>query len=668
MFQSTVPSNVSKRSLSPEAQDPALPLGKKQKERKGYMPDELHHKSDQTMKQSFDSTKKQPIHNVIRLLWRSVVIAEMMIEQLQFGSVLLRLKDAKYLEQPELENLIDKCIANETWKELREHGLEFLETLKDVTDIEVKKVWTFRLLQERLLVTNTQVLTSYAEENGYEAVVLAIDEVHGLFTPLTDALEQNVFHCLRTALKSINYVNALVSLFLSTAYEVHNYAPPSNLDPGLRVKKHWTFIPPFTHIGFDQLAVGKVKKDVHYLRDMVSVEWMCQFGRPLFGTRYNQGRASERNSIVEFAAMKLLGGRKIDQDLKVHLNDSDKIAILATRIPLKLASRILEVDQVEHHMRFCLAAETEKMAITIAPSEPILAEGAHYIVQKFSLDQAYLLKVLSGPSLDKGDGGEVISLLLFILARDAIVKDGLNMKLSSFLNALLQSGGPSTTVTEYPEGRYASAAHLSNILEGHPMFLRNSDKNVSLQRCFEHSEVHFNHFIRIEHASAMNRNTLYGLIARGAAILCCENQPGVDVIIPFVFDARKPVGPDNVSVILCQVRNAFQYTTKVVGHLFETYMDPFKLGVFNPPDEQAPIPFIRMVMALGSPDPGISILSPPQRNPPQDSKPADKYTAYDIWCARACSSTFKVITPQQNEKVDGEISGRHIVKLNPGAN
>ncbi|KAG6867550.1 hypothetical protein C0993_001317 [Termitomyces sp. T159_Od127] len=62
-------------------------------------------------------------------------------QQLQFGSVPPRLKDAKYLEQPKLENLIDKCIANETWKELREHGLEFLETLKDVTDIEAECSW-----------------------------------------------------------------------------------------------------------------------------------------------------------------------------------------------------------------------------------------------------------------------------------------------------------------------------------------------------------------------------------------------------------------------------------------------------------------------------------------------------------------------------------------------
>ncbi|KAG6899097.1 hypothetical protein C0993_000921 [Termitomyces sp. T159_Od127] len=506
-------------------------------------------------------------------------------------------------------------------------------------------------MQKDLLVTNTQALTSYAKDNGYEAVVLAFDEVDGLFTPLKDR-EGNVFHCLQMALKSITGVKALVSVFLSTAGKVLD-APPSDLDPSRHYNnRSIKLIPAFTDIGFDQLAVRKVQKDKHYLCDMVSTQWMCQFGRPLFGTRYNEGGDSE-SSIVDFAATKLLGGR--EPTAIIELENSDQIAILATRISLcfdrtLLSSRMMEFDQVEHHMRFCLAIKNDnETAITIAPSEPILAEGAHYIVRKSGLDQVGLLRtVLSDSPLDKGDRDMMVSQLLFVLARDAIVRDGLNMKLASFLNALLQSGSPSTTVTEDREGRYASAAHLSNILEGHPMFLRNSDEDVSLQCCFEHSEVHFNHFIRIEHASAMNRNTLYGLIARGAAILCRENQPGVDVVIPFVFDARKPVGPDNVSVILCKVRNTLQYTTRVEGYLFEPNMNPFNLGVFNPPDKQPPIPFIRMVMVLGSPDPGISILSPPRRNPPQDSKLADKYTAYDIWCARACSSTFKVITPQQN--------------------
>ena len=132
---------------------------------------------------------------------------------------------------------------------------------------------------------NTEALILCAKDMGYEAVVFSFDEVHGSFTRLSDVPGQYVFHCLRRALNSITNVKSLISVFLSTAGEVHHYAPPTptDIDPSRRIQnQEFRLIPPFTDIGFDQLAVGKVEKNIHYLQDMVTVEWMCQFGRPLY--------------------------------------------------------------------------------------------------------------------------------------------------------------------------------------------------------------------------------------------------------------------------------------------------------------------------------------------------------------------------------------------------
>lgn len=111
--------------------------------------------------------------------------------------------------------------------------------------------------------------------------MFALDEVQGLFTPLERAKEHNVFHCIRRALHSISTVKSLVSLFLSTVVE--DIIPPDLPDPSARLMKpDPRILPPFTDIGFDQLAIEQVKKDEHYLVDMVTDEWMCQFGRPLY--------------------------------------------------------------------------------------------------------------------------------------------------------------------------------------------------------------------------------------------------------------------------------------------------------------------------------------------------------------------------------------------------
>ncbi|KAG6893203.1 hypothetical protein C0993_001762, partial [Termitomyces sp. T159_Od127] len=121
MSQSIAPDNVPKRSLSAASQDSALPVVKRQKETKELMSDELHHESDEVMKMFIHPTEKKP-YDVIKALWRSVAAAAVsLLQQPQFSSVFKPLQDTKYVEQPELGNLIDKCIANENWRELREH-------------------------------------------------------------------------------------------------------------------------------------------------------------------------------------------------------------------------------------------------------------------------------------------------------------------------------------------------------------------------------------------------------------------------------------------------------------------------------------------------------------------------------------------------------------------
>ncbi|KAG6876815.1 hypothetical protein C0992_011653 [Termitomyces sp. T32_za158] len=554
------------------------------------------------------------------------------------------------------------------------HRIEFYHTILSM--VRSQKSSTDDL--KTSLLQNCRDLTSYAENKGYGAVVLAFDEVCGLSIPLYNAAGKNVFYCLQKVLTYIRDDRRLVSLFLSTAGRVPQYTrldppPPTHLNPSMRsMKSDIRLIPPFTEVGFDHLAIGLVEKNKHLLSEMVTDHWMCHFGRPLFGTRYKAGTSADRLEIVEFAALKLLGGRSGDN---FELSDGDIIALLATRLSLRfhrmtLASRRAEVEQMEYHMRICLAIEgRNETAITISPSEPILAEGASLVIYERNLNQAELLKtVLSGSSIDKGDRKKTVASLLFILARDAVVNDDdlrRSIKLTAWLQALLHLDTPGLVVEKSKEDEgqaYETAStdepRFQHVLDGYPRRVRHDKDNISLKDCFQHAKLHFNHFIRIEDASSMNRNFLHMVIARSAAILCQTDQNGVHVVIPFVIDARKPVGPDNVSAILCQVKSSPRFITPAIRYFFDDKMDPFEFGIFNPPDKQDPVPLIRMVLALRSPVSGVTLVSPERCNPPgrntqrspavgPERKPY-KYTAYDIWCARACSSTFKVIKPREN--------------------
>ena len=376
------------------------------------------------------------------------------------------------------------------------------------------------------------------------------------------------------------------------------------------------------------------------------------------------------------------------EDINVTLK-----AILATRLALQFtctqAATLDDIYQVENHMRLCLAIEdNNETVITVSPSEPLLAEGAYRALSMQKRSQAdLLLQVLQGPSLHKGDRGETVALLLFLEARDAAVRlhKTRNIKLLDFLQALLCSSPPrkrgvdiglngdggddgdddvnddgdddeDTEYTDEEEPHINCKNEFLDIRKGFPRHLRVQNDDVLLESCFKHAEMHFNHFIRVRKQSSMNVESLYKLVGRGAAILCPVNQVAVDVIIPFVINAKQPVGPTNVSAILCQVRNNAQYTTKINRTIFNE-MDPFRVGVFSTLRKQVAVPVIRMVMALASPRPGIAIVNSERQNPVRatrnkasgTSKSASRrFTAYDIWCARACSQTFKVIRPKED--------------------
>jgi hypothetical protein len=131
-------------------------------------------------------------------------------------------------------------------------------------------------------------------------------------------------------------------------------------------------------------------------------------------------------------------------------------------------------------------------------------------------------------------------------------------------------------------------------------------------------------------------------LVRGAAIVCANNQRGFDLILPYCFRG-KSISRENTSAFLIQVKNDKTYRTSIHNSLFDC-MDPFATNVFS--KGHVPLPLILMVFALASDEPGIRVVAAPERkNPPRTTTMLnnDKYTAYDIWCAKASKDTFKVI-------------------------
>jgi len=241
-----------------------------------------------------------------------------------------------------------------------------------------------------------------------------------------------------------------------------------------------------------------------------------------------------------------------------------------------------------------------------------------------------LLDELQRPGLSKGDRGELIAMTILLLARD---KAGPRATpLLSFLLAL------------FPQ-------NLGNIIQAAtPSFINTEGGNKSLGETFLNSHIWFNHFIKVYRYDVLNREYLWRLIVRGAAVLCATCQRGVDIVIPFLYKDKRLM-KTNVSAILIQVKNDAQISNSVHRSLFDT-MDPFLLGVLK--RGEAPVPVIRMVFALAANHPEVQVISAGERIQPSRSvkqqPPMAAYTAYDFWCCQASSKTFGPI-PEQDENV-----------------
>lgn len=352
---------------------------------------------------------------------------------------------------------------------------------------------------------------------------------------------------------------------------------------------------------------------------------MCRFA-----SRYESGDDEVKADIIHFAQEKLIcrspyvEGEPLTQDAE--------LACMSVRFGLEfnattLASQDRERTQVEKHLRLCLAIDRGfETAVTVAPSEPLLAEAASILMTNDNFDvPRSLLRELERPGLNTGDRGELLAIQLCTAARDNVVKSQFqtrHFKVADYITNLLTDG--------------------SNILKSFPAKAHTEAHRLPFQDQFGDSWMHFNHFVKVHDYEVINQDFLWRCLVRGAAIVCANNQRGFDLILPYCFRG-KSISRENTSAFLIQVKNDKTYGTSIHSSLFKC-MDPFATNVFS--KDQVPLPLIRMVFALASDEPATHAVAAPTRTNPLRTTTAakgDKYTAYDIWCAKASKDTFTVI-------------------------
>ncbi|KAF9470654.1 hypothetical protein BDN70DRAFT_888887 [Pholiota conissans] len=324
----------------------------------------------------------------------------------------------------------------------------------------------------------------------------------------------------------------------------------------------------------------------------------------------------------------------------MDLTKHQKLACLSQRLPIEFNStnyvdQEKELQQVEGHVRVCLKANAgfDKL-VTVSPSEPILSEAAYFIMSSSKIDiPATLFNTLDGFSVHKGDQGELLGMLLLVIARDKAV-------------------GPPMWFS--PQKRWCSVPDfLSNLFHQPEKVLAAKGQFVGcapqesyqldeeLQSTFADSKIYCSHFVKVHQRGCVNASYLMILLARGAGILCANNHPGIDIVIPVLFKGTR-LAVDNIGAMSIQIKNDPKYGHKPDLALFKQ-MDPYQTGIFT---EECDIPIIRIVFALAAAIPSLEIVHVPE------SSSGKNYKTYDIWAAGLSPEIFTPITRQNKDTWD----------------
>jgi hypothetical protein len=370
--------------------------------------------------------------------------------------------------------------------------------------------------------------------------------------------------------------------------------------------------------------------------------------------------------MINYAKQKLLGcSGGLEEE-----NRAGSLACLSTRFALEFnadgTAHDVTYTQVERHMRLCIAATTglEKI-ITIPGSEPLLAEAAYELMKDTGTNAVRRLAEHSDLNcIDRGRRGEMVATLLIMQAYDAArgVKSKTRwVSVANFMKALL------------PPEKY------NTLLRSAPTSWPKDQKHRTFEAIFKGYGMWFNHVIKIENKEMISIDHLWKFVVRGAMILCATNQEGIDIILP-VCETAKNLGPDTVTAIMVQVKNAKDYDATLQGGLFDAIDPVVKSAIFSKlpepgvdcdpdsefeseseSDETPAEPkkkkrkveklveverkaVIRVVFALASPNPAVRF-----RDRPVTKHHFDKFAAFDIWLAGLSGETFKQIQGEDLE-------------------
>ena len=332
------------------------------------------------------------------------------------------------------------------------------------------------------------------------------------------------------------------------------------------------------------------------------------------------------DDTIHFASEKIILASLGPPNGANHFTAAAQLACLSWRLPIEFMSSGApptpeEREQVANHMRYCLRVDGSfDSMVSLNPSEPLLSEAAAFLMGMDGFDAPGTMRsILQGFSVHKGDRGEMIGMLLLILARDACPRSpGLQLKVfkvTDFLCTLLQR------------------RQEDDFMAAKPSVYQVGRQDTSLQNAFQDVFLHFNHIFKRMEIGNFTEDVLRLFLARNAGVMGANCQPGFDVLLVTAKGGLAAELTDKtMGIIMVQFKLDHNYSATIDQCLFDQ-MDPVTLGIVAR-GQELEVPIIRIVFALAGRTTALKVVT--------EQKPGS-FTAYDIWVSGLSSAIYPAL-------------------------
>ncbi|KAF9244221.1 hypothetical protein BU15DRAFT_59546 [Melanogaster broomeanus] len=379
------------------------------------------------------------------------------------------------------------------------------------------------------------------DEDNTPKLVIAMDEGH----PLNEVKD---FRPATILCRTISTYSQSVKASIWVVFGSTN----SKLTPARVSVKGLLVFPPFSQLGWDQFA-GRLKNIP--ATDVAKLSHIIGFGRPMWNLLKPVFECEHRDPIQEtqnLACHKLCGGSMYDPG-----TTRQSLAVLGQRFALDICFGHREA--VEHmeslvasHLRVCITVtEDRTWSFTTYPSEPYLSCVAANILHEKSQLRDETLKVLmkkvNDGMIDMGQSGELASRLLWLLAKDLLVRT--HHPPDKFIDERKGRGWEAELI----DCQEVSVCDFFTFLFGSDFWTK---AGQSATTAFKDAYVNFSHWVSMDFSIRRNVPDQLDIKQwtlrhwhRTSAVQCCHHQPSIDKVIPIYFKSLAASDENCVSQI-----------------------------------------------------------------------------------------------------------------------